>query len=291
MLVYFFFGESYMEFFELNNGLKIPALGLGTLAGSAADTERSVRYALDLGYRLIDTANVYYNEREVGKAINESGIDRKDIFLTTKIWPKQYKKADESIDKTLKRLNVDYIDLLLLHRPYGDVKSGLQAAERAVKAGKVKAIGLSNFFEKQFDKLEGYAEITPCVMQSECHPYMTRSDYREKLAKKGVRFESWFPLGHGDEDLLKEPAIANLAEKYGKSNAQIVLRWHVDIGNVVIPGSKSPAHIKDNFEIFDFSLTDEEVRSISALDKNKGFFNVPEFVGAIACWFVKDFDK
>ena len=257
---------------------------------SPAEAENSVRAALDIGYRLIDTANVYYNEAAVGKAIKESGVDRSEIFLTTKIWPKQFGKADEAIDKTLSRLNVDYIDLLLLHRPYGNIKSGWQAAERAMKAGKVKAIGLSNFSDGQLKKLEKYAETAPCVMQSECHPYLAQEKRRAALLEKGIRFESWYPLGHGDEGLLNEPIFSALAEKYQKSKVQIVLRWHIDAGNVVIPGSKNPAHIKENFEIFDFSLTKDEVAQISSLDKGKAFFNVPDFIGAITCWFMKDYD-
>ena len=279
-----------MEYFDLGGDIRIPALGAGTFMLSPIEAERSVRVALDIGYRLIDTANVYYNEAAVGKAINESGVDRSEIFLTTKIWPKQFGKADEAIDKTLLRLNADYIDLLLLHRPYGNIKSGWQAAERAVKAGKVKAIGLSNFSDKQLGKLLSYAEIKPCVMQSECHPYLAQTKRREELLDKGLRFESWYPLGHGDRGLLSEPIFDNLAEKYEKSKAQIILRWHIDAGNVVIPGSKNPAHIKENYEIFDFALTGEEVAEISALDKEKGFFNVPDFIGAITCRFMKDYD-
>ena len=279
-----------MEYFDLSKDLRIPALGAGTFMLSPEEAERSVRAALDIGYRLIDTANVYYNEAAVGKAINESGVKREDIFLTTKIWPKQFKSADEAIDKTLKRLGQDYIDLLLLHRPYGDIKSGWQAAERAVKAGKVKAIGLSNFSDKQLSKLFSYAEIKPCVMQSECHPYLAQTKRREELLDKGLRFESWYPLGHGDSGLLNEPVIKKLAEKYGKSAVQIVLRWHILTGSVVIPGSKNPAHIKENFELFDFTLDKEEVAAISALDKNKSYFAVPDFIGAITCWFMKDYD-
>lgn len=279
-----------MEYFDLGGDIRIPALGAGTFMLSPIEAERSVRVALDIGYRLIDTANVYYNEAAVGKAINESGADRAEIFLTTKIWPKQFGRADEAIDKTLKRLNADYIDLLLLHRPYGNIKSGWQAAERAVKAGKVRAIGLSNFSDKQLDKLLRYAEIKPCVMQSECHPYLAQTERRKALSEKGLRFESWYPLGHGDGALLGEPVFERLAEKYGKSTVQIILRWHIDAGNVVIPGSKNPAHIRENFEIFDFALTGKEVAEISALNKNEGFFKVPDLIGGVTCWFMKDYD-
>lgn len=259
-----------MEYIKLNDGNQIPALGIGTFMLQPDQAEASVLAALACGYRHIDTANAYMNERACGRAMKKSGVPREEIFLTTKLFPCSYKEADQAIDATLKRLDVDYIDLMLLHQPYGDVKNAWQALERAVKAGKVRSIGVSNFEPKDMKKLLSYAVIRPALLQCECHPYHAMDDVR-----KDIPIEAWYPLGHGDAGLLNEPVFTELAEKYGKSNVQIVLRWHLQKGNIVIPGSKDPDHIRSNIDIFDFALTDEEMAKIGALDGRKKYFKMP----------------
>lgn len=274
-----------MEYIKLNDGNRIPALGIGTFMLQPDDCESAVLAALECGYRHIDTANAYMNERACGRAMKRSGIAREEIFLTTKLFPCSYKQADKEIDATLKRLGTDYIDLLLLHQPYGDVKNAWQVLERAFKDGKVRSIGVSNFEPKDLTKLLSYATVKPALLQCECHPYHAMDDMRNELP-----IEAWYPLGHGDAGLLSEPVFGELGQKYGKTPAQIVLRWHIQKGNVVIPGSKNPAHIRENFEIFDFSLTDVEMAKIGALDGKKKFFKMPAPMALAMPMMKMDFD-
>ena len=257
-----------MEFATLNNGLKMPMAGVGTFLLTPDEAEASVLSALQCGYRLIDTANAYVNEKAVGRAIKKSGVDRKDIFLETKLWPAFYEQAD-AVDKTLARLDTDYIDLLLIHQPAGNYVAGYKLMEKAYKEGKVKAIGLSNFTPAQIQEILDLCEVKPAVLQTEVHPYSQEKELKEFLAKEGIVIQAWYPLGHGDKALIQEPLFTRLGKKYGKSNAQIILRWHIQDGNIVIPGSKNPEHIRDNFDLFDFSLTDEEMAQISAMDQKK----------------------
>lgn len=263
---------------KLNNGQKIPQFGLGVymINGDQA-TEQAVNAALKLGYRHIDTAHAYQNERGVGSAIKNSGVKRAYIWLTSKLWPSDYGVAitPGAIDKMLERLQTDYIDLLLLHQQVGDYLGAWQAMEQAVKNGKVRAIGLSNFDGERLDHLLAAAEIKPAVMQVELHPYYQQQALKRKMAQYNTKFEAWYPLGHGDPQLIKEPIFTELAAKYGKTNVQIILRWHIQSGTIVFPKTTTPEHMRDNIDIFDFELTDTEMQRINALDQNKRYFNVP----------------
>ena len=261
-----------MEYLTLNNGNKMPMAGIGVFLLNPEETELSVLSALADGIRLIDTANGYMNEKAVGRAIAKSGVAREDIFLVTKLWPTVY--TDENvIDDTLARLGTDYVDLLFLHQPAGDWRTGYKMMEKAYKEGKVKALGLSNFPIDWLKEIIETAEIKPQMVQVEAHPYYPQTELKKVLAETGMGLMAWYPLGHGDKNLINEPVFTKLAEKYGKSNAQIILRWHVQSGNVIFPGSRNPAHIRDNFNIFDFTLTDEEMAEIAKVNKNVRYYN------------------
>ena len=280
-----------MEKFKLNDGRVMPSVGIGTFLLSPDEAEESVKEALKVGYRLIDTANAYQNERAVGRAIKASGIPREEIFVETKLWPSVYTDP-EAIDKTLKRLDLDYIDLLLLHQPAGDYIAGYKMMEKALKEGKVKSIGISNFYGERLDNLLNNAEIKPAVMQVETHPYYPQNEMKEKLNEYGTKIQAWYPLGgRGNDSVLTEEVIKELANKYGKSPAQIILRWHNQKGVIVIPGSKNPEHIKDNLNIFDFELSDDDMKKIDELDKNTPFYNqTDESLDGFAKWN-PDFDS
>lgn len=267
-----------MEFATLNNGVKMPMAGIGTFLLTPDEAEASVLSALACGYRLIDTANAYVNEKAVGRAMKKSGVERKDIFLETKLWPAFYEQAD-AVDKTLERLGTDYIDLLLIHQPAGNYVAGYQLMEKAYKEGKVRAIGLSNFTPGQIQEILDLCEVKPAVLQTEVHPYSQEKELKKFLSKEGMVIQAWYPLGHGDKALIQEPLFTELAKKYGKSNVQIILRWHIQDGNIVIPGSKNPDHIKDNFDLFDFSLTEDEMAKIAAMDQQKRYYHsTPEML-------------
>ena len=249
----------------------MPMAGIGTFLLTPDEAEASVLSALECGYRLIDTANAYVNEKAVGRAIKRSGLKREEIFLETKLWPSFYEQED-AVEKTLERLDTDYIDLLLIHQPAGNYVAGYRQMEKAYKEGKVKAIGLSNFNQEQIQEILDICQVKPAILQTEVHPYYQEKKLKEFLSEQKMYIQAWYPLGHGDKALLEEPLFTELARKYGKSNAQIVLRWHIQDGNIVIPGSKNPAHIKNNFDLFDFALTDEEMARIAALDKNTRYY-------------------
>lgn len=267
-----------MEYATLNNGIKMPMAGIGTFLLTPDEAEASVLSALQCGYRLIDTANAYVNEKAVGRAMKRSGLKREEIFLETKLWPSFYEQGD-AVEKTLQRLDTDYIDLLLIHQPAGNYVAGYRLMEKAYKEGKVKAIGLSNFNEKQIQEILDICEVKPAVLQTEVHPYSQEKKLKEFLDKESIVIQAWYPLGHGDKALQQEPLFTELGKKYGKSNAQVILRWHIQDGNIVIPGSKNPAHIKDNFDLFDFALTDDEMAKITALDKQKRYYtSTPEML-------------
>ena len=222
------------------------------------------------------------NESGTGRGIKKSGVAREDIFLVTKLWPTVYGK-ESSVDETLKRLDTDYIDLHFLHQPTDNWREGYKNIEKAVKEGKVKAIGLSNFSEDQLQEAIDTMEIKPQMVQVEAHPYFPQTGLKKKLAETSMGLMAWYPLGHGDKNLINEPVFTELGKKYGKSNAQIILRWHIQSGNVVIPGSKNPDHIRDNFNIFDFELTDEDMAEIAKVDKGVRYYNAtPEQVAAYA---------
>ena len=269
-----------MEFATLNNGVKMPMAGIGTFLLTPDEAEASVLSALQCGYRLIDTANAYVNEKAVGRGMKKSGLKREDIFLETKIWPAFYEQAD-AVEKTLERLDTDYIDLLLIHQPAGNYVAGYRQMEKAYKEGKVRAIGLSNFNEAQIREILSLCEVKPTVLQTEVHPYSQEKALKKYLDGEGIVIQAWYPLGHGDKTLIQEPLFAELGKKYGKTSAQIILRWHIQDGNIVIPGSKNPAHIRDNFDLFDFSLSDAEMAEIAKLDKQKRYYvRTPEMLKA-----------
>ncbi len=268
-----------MEEITLNNGVKMPMVGLGVLQlKDEALCESCVGEALRAGIRLIDTAAAYFNEKAVGRAMKKSGLTREEIFLETKLWPSFYEQPD-AVEETLARLDTEYIDLLLIHQPAGNYVAGYRQMEEAYKAGKVRSIGLSNFNEAQIREIMNICEVKPAVLQTEVHPYFQEKELKEFLDDEGIVIQAWYPLGHGDRALIEEPLFTRLAKKYGKSNAQIILRWHIQAGNVVIPGSKNPEHIRDNFDLFDFSLTEEEMTEIAALDKKVRYYtSTPELL-------------
>ena len=260
-----------MESVTLNNGVKMPMAGIGTFLLTSDEAEASVLSALENGYRLIDTANAYVNEKAVGRAIKKSGLPREEIFLETKLWPAFYEQPD-AVEKTLERLDTDYIDLLLIHQSAGNYWAGYRLMEQAYEDGRVGAIGLSNFSTPQIEEILHDCKVKPAVLQTELHPYNQEPKLKALLKKNGIVPQAWYPLGHGDKALLNEPLFAALGEKYGKSAAQIILRWHMQDGNIVIPGSKNPDHIKANFDLFDFALTSDEMARIAALNQDKRYY-------------------
>ena len=258
-----------MKEFKLNNGVIMPNIGIGTFLLEPKDAENSVREALKIGYRLIDTANAYMNERAVGRGIKESGVDRKDIFLSTKLWPSEYENPN-AVDETLERLDTDYIDLLFIHQPTKNWKEGYKQLIKAYKEGKIRAIGISNF-EREIEEVLNEFDVKPQVIQVECHPFFPQDELRKITDKENIRIMSWYPLGGKGmtAELLNKQAIINLANKYNKTTAQIVLRWHIQMGFIVIPGSKNVEHIKDNIDIFDFNLSNDDMNVISKLNNKQ----------------------
>ncbi len=263
-------------FLKLNNGLQIPQFGIGVyLIPDGEETINACLNAFKIGIRHIDTAHAYQNERGVGIALKQSGLKREEVWITTKLWPTEYGegKTAEAIDKMLNRLQTDYIDLLLLHQQVGDYMGAYKDMEKAIKSGKVKSIGLSNFDGKRLDEVYEKSLIKPSAIQVECHPYYPQHELKKKIAQYGTILESWYPIGHGDKNLINEEIFTKLAKKYNKTNVQIILRWHIQEGNVVFPKSTNPQHQKDNFDIFDFELTKEEMQEIAKLDKGIRYYN------------------
>jgi len=273
-----------MEYIELNNGVKCPAVGIGTFMLAPADAENSVREALKMGYRLIDTANAYVNERAVGRGMCESGVKREEVFLSTKLWPSEYEN-ENAVEETLERLGVDYVDLLYIHQPAGNWLAGYRQLEKAYKEGKAKSIGISNFEGKFIEELKDKWEIVPQFIQVEAHPYFAQDELRKTLDRYGIKLMSWYPLGHGDRSLIEEPVFAKLAKKYGKTPAQVILRWHTQMGFAVIPGSKNVDHIRDNLNIMEFSMTEEEMAEIAKLNKGVRYYHrTDEQLDGFAAW-------
>lgn len=267
-----------MEYFTLNNGIKMPMAGIGVFKLTPDQAEVSVESALKQGVRLIDTANGYMNESATGRGMKKSGVAREEIFLVTKLWPTVYEK-ETAIEESLARLGTDYIDLLFLHQPTDNWKEGYKNIEKAVKAGKVKAIGLSNFPANLLKEAIEWAEIKPQVVQDEAHPYYPQTELKKILNETGMALMAWAPIGQGDKNLANESVFTELATKYGKSNIQIILRWHIQNGNIVIPGSKNPNHIRDNFDIFNFTLTEDEMTEIAKVDKGARYYHAtPELI-------------
>ena len=273
-----------METITLNNGIICPVIGIGTFMLSPAEAQASVREALKMGYSLVDTAAAYVNERAVGRGMKESGTKREDIFLSTKLWPSEYEN-EKAVDETLERLGVEYVDLLYIHQPAGNWLAGYRLLEKAYRDGKAKSIGISNFEGKYLAELENKWEIVPQFIQVEAHPYFAQDELRVTLDKYGIRLMAWYPLGHGDKTLVEEPVFAELGKKYGKSAAQIILRWHTQMGFAVIPGSKNVAHIRDNLNILDFKLTDEEMAAIGKLNRGVRYYHrTDEQLAGFAAW-------
>lgn len=266
---------------QLNNGILMPQFGLGTfLQPSDAVCEQSCRTALKAGYRHIDTAHAYNDEAGVGRAVKESGIPREEIWVTSKLWSNEYGegKTAQAIDAMLERMQLDYIDLLYVHQPVGDFVGAWKDMEKAVAAGKVRALGISNFDanDEVFNRIMEAATIKPAVLQMECHPYAQRLAVREKAKTHNIQVECWFPLGGAMSNgaLLKDPTIMEIAKAHGKTAAQVILRWHIQEGFSVIPGASNPDYIKENIDIFDFTLTDDEMAEIRGLNKERRFFNM-----------------
>lgn len=258
---------------KLNDGTEIPAIGFGTFQiPSDGSTYKAVSEALKIGYRHIDTAVAYFNEAEVGKAVKDSGIPRDQIWVTSKLWLQDfgYEPAKKAIDLSLKKLGLDYIDLYLIHQPYGDVPGAWQAMEEAKRAGKIKSIGVSNMTPKIWNQFVPSFATLPSVNQVEFNPYFQQKSLRKILDAANVRIEAWAPLGQGNHDLLNEPVITKLADKYGKNAGQVILRFENQEGIIVFPKSVHESRIKSNLDIFDFKLTDEEIAQIRGLDKGKG---------------------
>lgn len=266
----------------LNNGTMMPQFGLGTFMQPSDEVcEQSCLTALKAGYRHIDTAHAYQDEAGVGRAVKQCGIPREEIWVTSKLWPNEYGegKTSEAIDQMLDRMQLDYIDLLYVHQPVGDFVGAWKDMEKAVAAGKVRALGISNFdaSDEVFNRIMEAATIKPTVLQIECHPYAQRLSMREKAKQHNIQVECWFPLGGAMSQgaLLKDPTIMRIAEAHGKTPAQIILRWHIQEGLSAIPGASNPDYIKENIEIFDFALTESEMTEMRGLNKEQRFFNMP----------------
>ena len=257
----------------LNDGSKIPAVGFGVfLIPADGPTYDAVRAALDAGYRHIDTAAAYFNEADVGRAVRDSGIPREEIFITSKLWLQDYgyEAAKKGLDTSLEKLGMDYVDLYLLHQPYGDVAGAWKALEEAKAAGEVRSIGVSNMTPKIWKEFVPQFKTLPAVNQVECNPYFQQRELRKLTDAANVRLEAWGPLGQGSSKLLNDPVVVKLAEKYGKDAGQIILRFEVQEGIIVLPKSTKPARIAGNLDIFGFSLTDAEMNEMRALDTGKG---------------------
>lgn len=266
-----------MEYLKLNNGMQMPFIGFGTFMLSGESCTNAVASAIQAGYRMIDTAEAYGNEKEVGKGIKQSGIDRKNIFLVTKVNFKSYENAEGSIMQSLENLQTDYIDLLLLHWPFANYYNAWRVLEKLYTNGKIKAIGVSNFEPDQLLDLIAYNQVVPAVNQIETNLYCQRSTERSWMDKKNVAHMAYAPLGQGNRNtMFSEPAVVLLSQKYGKTPAQILLRFLTQKGIVVIPRSTQPEHIKENFEVFDFTLTDDEITALSMLDKKEPLIGKPE---------------
>lgn len=263
-----------MEYVTLNNGVKMPKLGYGVYQVSPDECERCVSDAIAVGYRSIDTAQAYANEEGVGRAVQRSGVKREELFLTTKIWISNAgeEKAARSIDESLKKLGTDYIDLMLIHQPFGDYYGTYRAMEKAYRQGKLRAIGVSNFYPDRFIDLANFCEIKPAVNQIETHVFQQQKTAREVLKKYGAQIESWGPFAEGKNGMFTNPTLTEIGAAHGKSVAQTALRFLLQSGVVVIPKSVRKERMAENFDVFDFSLTDEEMERIRALDTAQSSF-------------------
>lgn len=263
-----------MEFVTLNNGIKMPVLGYGVYQVTKDECERCVLDALKVGYRSIDTAQSYFNEEEVGNAIVKSGVPREEIFLTTKVWVEHYgyENAKKSVDESMRKLKTDYLDLVLLHQPFGDTYGAYHALEEMYDEGKIRAIGISNFYVDRMVDFSSFNRIKPMVNQMETHIFNQQKDLMKWSEKYGIQLEAWAPFGEGRGGTFENPVILELAQKYQKTPAQIMLRWNIQRGVVVIPKSTHIERMQENFNVFDFTISEEDMGVISQLDKAESLF-------------------
>lgn len=277
-----------MEYVKLNNGVRMPQIGYGVYQVTKEECERCVIDALNAGYRMIDTAQSYFNEEEVGSAIRKSGVNRNDIFLTSKVWIENYsyEKCRESVLESMRKLGTDYIDLMLLHQPFGDTYGAWKALEDLYREGRVRAIGISNHYADRMVEFASFTEIHPMVNQMETHPLNQQKELIRWAEKYNIQLEAWAPFGEGRKGLFENPVLKAIGDRYGKTTAQVILRWHIQRGIVVIPKSVHKERMEENLSVFDFSLTDEDMMRISDLDTaTSSFFSHtdPEMVE----WFAK----
>lgn len=277
-----------MQYVTLNNGVKMPQLGYGVYQVTKEECERCVLDALEVGYRAIDTAQSYFNEEEVGRAIEKSPVDRKDIFLTTKVWIEHYgyEQAKASVLKSMEKLKTDYLDLVLLHQPFADYYGAYRALEDLYEEGKLRAIGVSNFYPDRLVDIASFARIKPMVNQIETHPLNQQIEAHQWMEKYGIIHEAWAPFGEGRGNMFSNSVLQSISTKYNKSVAQVILRWQLQRGIVVIPKSTHKERMAENLNIFDFALTNADMQSIAALDtKTSSFFSHQD--PAMVEWFVK----
>lgn len=277
-----------MKYVTLSNGVKMPILGYGVYQVTPDECERCVLDALEVGYRSIDTAQSYFNEKQVGSAMQKSGIPRKELFLTTKVWIEHYgyEPAKASVLRSMEKLQTDYLDLVLLHQPFSDTYGAWRALEELYEAGKIRAIGVSNFYADRMVDFASFNRIKPMVNQVETHIFDQQKTAKEWMDKYGVQIEAWAPFGEGRGGTFENPVIADIAEKHGKTPAQVMLRWLIQRGVVVIPKSTHKERMEENFQVFDFALTDEDMLAIAALDKGESaFFSHQD--PAMVEWFVQ----
>lgn len=277
-----------MECVQLNNGLKMPILGYGVYQVTKEECEKCVLDALKTGYRLIDTAQSYFNEEEVGNAIVKSGVPREEIFLTTKVWVEHYgyEETKKSVYESMKKLQTEYIDLMLLHQPFSDYYGAYRALEDLYQEGVLKAIGVSNFYPDRLVDIANFAKIVPMVNQVETHVLNQQTEAKKWMDKYEVQIEAWAPFGEGRGGLFENPVLTAIGEKYGKTSAQVMLRWNIQRGVVVLPKSTHIERMEQNFNIFDFTLSDEDMTAISKLDtQTSSFFS--HYDPAMVEWFAK----
>ncbi len=281
-----------METVTLSNGVKMPVLGYGVYQVTPEECERCVLDALAAGYRLLDTAQSYFNEEQVGSAIRRSGVPREEIFLTTKVWVEHYgyEAARASVLESMRKLKTDYLDLVLLHQPFADYYGAYRALEKLYEEGKIRAIGVSNFYPDRLVDLASFARIRPMVNQVEIHPYHQQQEAKHWMDKYGVQAEAWAPFGEGRGGLFRDPVLTEIGQKHGKTAAQVVLRWHLQRGVVAIPKSVRPERMRENIDVFDFALSAEEMERIGALDQKQSAFFSHQDPNMVE-WFVELVDK
>lgn len=281
-----------MEYVTLSNGVKMPILGYGVYQITQEECERCVMDALKVGYRLLDTAQSYFNEEQVGSAIKKSGVPREDVFLTTKVWLEHYgyEQAKASVLESMRKLQTDYLDLVLLHQPFSDTYGAYRALEELYEEGKIRTVGISNFYVDRMVDFASFNRIKPMVNQVEINIYNQQKELKKWADKYGIQLEAWAPFGEGRRGIFNDPVIAEIASKYHKTAAQVMLRWNIQRGVVVIPKTTHIERMKENFDVFDFALTNEDMSAISSLDKAESLFfshNDPNMIE----WFVKMVEK